>query len=87
MPNILDGLTFISNQASAYMSPSHFTNKGANNEQGFLFFIILICLLLLTMWLGASVFNTSVVKTFPSVKKVSTLDFFGLYVVIHLLFC
>ena len=39
------------------------------------------------MYLGGLVFNMSVVKIFPSVKKVSTLDFFGLYIVLHMLFC
>ena len=41
----------------------------------------------LIMLLGTFVFNTSVVKIFPSVKKVSILDFFGLYIVLHLLLC
>ena len=67
-----------------------FTNNNMNesyNNQGLLFYIILILLILLIMWIGSFVFNESVVKIFPSTKKVSTLDFFGLYIVTHLLFC
>ena len=69
------------------IAPRTFANKGTNNDQGLLYFIILIFLIMLTMWIGAFIFNASVVKIFPSVKKVSTVDFFGLYIVIHLLFC
>lgn len=75
---------------------SPFTNQGMQGMQGMpgmdpgqqvLYIIILILLTLLTMWAGAYIFNQSVVNIFPSVKKVSVLDFFGLYIVLHLLFC
>ena len=78
---------------------SPFTNQGMTGMQGIhlmpamdpgqqvLYIIILILLTLLTMWAGAYIFNQSVVNIFPSVKKVSVLDFFGLYIVLHLLFC
>jgi hypothetical protein len=55
--------------------------------QQILYFIILVLLIYITMWLGSMVFNLSIPNIFPTVKKVSTLDFFGLYIVIHLLFC
>ena len=69
-----------------------FTNQNSfdlnvNPGQRFLFFVILIITMYLIMLLGTFVFNTSVVKIFPSVKKVSILDFFGLYIVLHLLLC
>ena len=69
-----------------------FTNHGTvdlniSAGQSFLFFVILIITMYLIMLLGTFVFNTSVVKIFPSVKKVSILDFFGLYIVLHLLLC
>ena len=72
---------------------SPFTNQGMQGMQGMdpgqqvLYIIILMLLILLTMWVGAYIFNQSVVNIFPSVKKVSVLDFFGLYIVLHLLFC
>ena len=92
---IFTGFTLIPNIAkqltTSLMTTSPFSsNKGIDNMnsgQGFVFFIILILLIYLTMMLGAFVFNTSVVKIMPSLKKVTTLDFFGLYIVIHLLFC
>jgi len=71
-------------------SKNSFTNRGTveiNPGQSFLLFVIFIIILYLTMLLGSCLFNASVVKIFPSVKKVSVLDFFGLYIVIHLLFC
>lgn len=58
-----------------------------NPGEQILFFIVFIFLIYFTMWLGAFIFNSSIVNIFPSVKKVSTLDFLGLYIVIHLLFC
>ena len=88
--SILSGLSVIANKANSLVTKSPFSNTGNVNmstEQGFLFFLILMLLIFLTMWLGAFVFNTSVVKIFPDVKKVSVLDFFGLYIVIHLLVC
>ena len=96
--SVLSGLSTLALKANALIAPtqSTFVNNGMNGmngmvimkpEQGFLFFLILVLLIFLTMWLGAYVFNTSVVKIFPDVKKVSFIDFFGLYIVIHILFC
>jgi hypothetical protein len=93
MPNsVLSGLSSLALQANKYISStSNFSNNnGMENmspDQGLLFFIIFILLIYFTMYLGAFVFNASIVKIFPSVKKVNTLDFFGLYIVLHLLFC
>ena len=72
--------TFINNGMSGMGSSS-------NTGQKILFYLILILLIYLTMMIGAFIFNVSVVKIFPSIKKVSTLDFFGLYIVLHMLFC
>ena len=50
--------------------------------------IIFIILLTFVMWVGAYIFNNSVVKTMPSImKKISVVDFLGLYIVTHILFC
>jgi hypothetical protein len=87
-PSLLSGFTSLALKANEFVTKSTFTNYGEmNSGQGLLFFLILMLLIFLTMWLGAFVFNTSVVKIFPDVKKVSVLDFFGLYIVIHILFC
>ena len=67
-----------------------FTNQGVedmNGGQQLLFIFVLFVLMYFTMFLGSMIFNISVVKIFPSVKQVTTMDFFGLYVVLHLLFC
>ena len=69
---------------------SAFSNQSIeemNGGQQLLFIFVLFVLIYFTMYLGSMIFNMSVVKIFPSVKKVSTMDFFGLYVVLHLLFC
>ncbi len=69
---------------------SPFSNQSIeemNGGQQLLFIFVLFVLIYFTMYLGAMIFNMSVVKIFPSVKQVSTMDFFGLYVVLHLLFC
>ena len=94
LPSVLGGLGGLGTlalKANAMISPSKFSNKNSidnmDADQGILFFIILIILIYLTMWLGSLIFNMSVVKIFPSIKKVNTLDFFGLYIIIKILFC
>ena len=89
-PNPFQSMIGISNSIQKMMTPSHFANQNPNEitlGQSVYFFIVLGLVIYLTMWIGTFVFNTSVVKIFPSVKKVSILDFFGLYIVLHLLMC
>ena len=67
-----------------------FTNQGVEDMDGgqqLLFIFVLFVLIYFTMYLGGMIFNMSIVKIFPSVKRVTTMDFFGLYIVLHLLFC
>jgi len=69
---------------------SGFTNntlEDMNSGEQLLFIFVLFTLIYFSMYLGGLVFNMSVVKIFQSVKKVSTLDFFGLFIVSHMLFC
>ena len=85
---ITDSAKYISNVIKG--NPSPFMNRGMSEidpGQQILFIIILILLTYLTMWFGTFVYNTSVVNISSSLKPLSTLDFFGLYIVIHLLFC
>jgi hypothetical protein len=88
---LLGSISSVASKISTVVAKSTFTNSASienmNASQTILFFIMLIFLIYLTMWLGTFVFNTSVIKIFPSIKKVTTLDFFGLYIVLHLLFC
>jgi hypothetical protein len=91
LPSVLGGLGALASKANSIISLSKFSNKNTidnmDTEQGILFFIILILLIYFTMWLGALIFNMSVIKICPSIKKVTTLDFLGLYIVIKILFC
>ena len=94
LPSVLGGLGGLGTlalKANSMISPSQFSNRNSidnmDADQGILFFIILIILIYLVMLLGAFIFNMSVIKIFPSTKKITTLDFFGLYIVIKILFC
>ena len=67
-----------------------FMNHGTiemDNTQWIMFYLIFILLLYLTILIGTFIFNTSVTKIFPSIKKITMTDFFGLYIITHLLFC
>jgi hypothetical protein len=94
----LSGLSSIALQVQSIIKPTKapFANKemggmggmgGMDASQGVIFLVILMLLLYLTMLIGSYIFNTSVVKIFPSTKSVTTLDFFGLYIVLHILLC
>lgn len=84
--------TILSN-ISTYMSnllygKDTFTDvKQMDGVQIFIALVIFIILLTFIMWLGAFIFNHSLVKVFPSVNKISVVNFLGLYIVIHILFC
>lgn len=79
------------------LSPNGFHNRGmygndmllANmtTSEWILFTIIYFILLFFIMWIGSFIFNESVVKVAPSLKRISPYDFFGLYIITHLLFC
>ena len=89
-PNPFQSMIGISKTVQNMLSPASFVNQNPNEMtfgQSLVFFIILCLVIYITMWIGSFVFNRSVIKIFPSVKKVSALDFFGLYIVLHLLLC
>jgi hypothetical protein len=52
--------------------------------------ITFILVFLLSIWIlmciGASIFNTTIPKIIPSIGKVTIMQFFGLYIVTHILF-
>ena len=90
---LLNAANIVTTATTAVVHKAPFTNHGIQGVQDMncgqfvLFCLIFFLLLYLTMYLGSLIFNVSIVKIFPSVKRVSTLDFFGLYVILHILFC
>jgi hypothetical protein len=74
-------------------SPSGVSNfANVNSEdmtigQWIIFLITFLVLLFIMMFLGSIVFNMTIPKIIPSIRKVSTSEFFGLYVILHILFC
>ena len=71
---------------------SAFTNNNDTLEEMFfgqqlIYFFVLFIIIYFVMFIGSVIFNDSVVRIFPGVKKVNTTDFLGLYIVLHMLFC
>ena len=95
----MDSFKMLSDLASSIVGvKSSFTNKSVQNSvtstlqdmtpgQYVLFFVILLLLILLVNFIGAALFNISVVKIMPSVKPIDTLHFLALSLVLHMLFC
>ena len=54
--------------------------------QMFTFIIVFVLSVWLLMFLGAWEFNTSIPRIIPGIKKITMLEFFGLYIVCHILF-
>lgn len=50
------------------------------------FIIVFTLSVWLLMFLGAWVFNTSIPQIIPNIKKITVIQFFGLYIVCHILF-
>jgi hypothetical protein len=50
------------------------------------FIIVFVLSVWLLMFLGAWVFNTSIPQIIPGIKKITMLEFFGLYIICHILF-
>lgn len=55
--------------------------------QWVIFIAVFLLLLFILMFLGTMVFNLTIPKIIPSIRKVKTSEFFGLYVILHILFC
>ena len=94
MPLSIDALLNLSKSFTQTVAPTKapFSNQDIedmNAGQFLLFCFILFILTYIIMFIGAFFFNMSVVKLkiFPTLKTITTLDFFCLYIVIHLLFC
>ena len=88
----------ISSMAAAIPIKQGFANVMSSNSpdtadlasmsagQMMVFVIIFALSVWLLMFLGAWVFNTSIPKIIPAVKNITVLEFFGLYIVCHILF-
>jgi hypothetical protein len=87
----VEALTNCASYVSNTLTPSRFGNRVPMEQmdagQFLLFVITFLIVLYIFMLLGAFIFNNSVVKVMPSIKRVSVMDFFGLYIVLHILFC
>ena len=83
----------IANNVSNVLSgKSAFTNNNATLEemtfgQQLIYFIVLFIIIYFVMFIGSIFFNDSIVRIFPGVKKVNTVEFLTLYIVLHMLFC
>ena len=55
-------------------------------DQLLIFIIVFALSVWLLMFIGTQIFNTSIPRIFPSVRKITLLEFFGLYLVCHILF-
>ena len=56
-------------------------------SQWVIFVAVFLLLLFILMFLGTIIFNSTIPKIIPSIRKVTTSEFFGLYVILHILFC
>jgi hypothetical protein len=92
----MDSFKMLSNLAASMVgSKSTFTNQNSQatimedmtSGQYILFLVILLLLIIVVNYIGALLFNMSVVKIMPSVKPIDTLHFFILNIVLHMLFC
>jgi hypothetical protein len=91
----MDSFKMLSNLAASMVgSKSTFTNQNSQGimedmtpGQYILFLIILLLLIIVVNYIGAFLFNMSVVKIMPSIKPIDTLHFFILNIVLHMLFC
>jgi hypothetical protein len=69
-----------------------FLNVGSNYDNMsfndfLLFFITYTILLFIIIVLGTIIFNMIIPKIFTNIRKLSFIEFFGLYVISHILFC
>lgn len=82
-------LNTVSSFVSGSLTKSSFTGSQSldtmSGAQAVVFVMVYLLALLIVMALGAFLFNNIVVKIFSSARKVSVLEFFGLYVVLQIL--
>ena len=49
--------------------------------------INLIIAMLIICWIGQWLFNSVLIKVVPSIHKIAFVEFLGLYILTHILFC
>lgn len=75
---------------SSSIGVSRFEDISQDNltfNQWVVFIVVFLLLLFILMFLGTIVFNLTIPNIVPSIRKVKTSEFFGLYVILHILFC
>jgi hypothetical protein len=69
------------------MQPMGMQNINMSTSDMITFLIVFMLALFITILLGMYIFNMTIPKIFPAVRKVSMMEFFGLYIITHMLFC
>ena len=93
---VIEASKIITSNFATATTKSNFSNqsqgKGVedmNLGQFLMFCFILFVMTYFIMFIGAMLFNMSIVKLkiFPNLKEITPSDFLCLYIVTHLLFC
>lgn len=90
MSAILNSIASGVAKLSSAMGVSSFENINQDKmtfNQWVIFIAVYLLLLFILMSLGTIIFNITIPKIIPSIHKVNTSEFFGLYVILHILFC
>jgi hypothetical protein len=88
----MDALLTIAKKATCVVSPmkkASFKDVGTSDlsdSELALFFLTTIILLVIIMYCGCFIYNTVALKAIPSLHKLTTFQFFGLYILTHILF-
>lgn len=88
----MDAILSIAKKATSIVSPmkkASFKDVGTSDLSDYelvLFLLNIIILLVITVYIGCYIYNTVAVKAIPSLNKLNTLQFFGLYILTHMLF-
>ena len=75
----------LTSMASGSNKKAPFADVSTDNmsfSEFLIFLIVFVVLLVIIILLGTIIFNLTIPKIFPSVRKVSTIEFFGLYVIV-----
>jgi hypothetical protein len=88
----MDALLNIAKKATTIISPvkkASFKDVGTDDlssSELLLFLITTIILLFIIIYCGCIIYNDVALKAVPSLHKLSTFQFFGLYILTHILF-
>jgi len=60
--------------------------KDLTTTQTIVFISVFLLTLFVVMYCCTCIYNTVVLKAIPSLKRLTTFEFFGLYIITHILF-